>query len=69
MITVENQHNALGRLDKTEFEFRGLSTDEMPVGNYGGANIANGSIYLAIDTQELYFYDEGTSTWLGGEGE
>lgn len=66
MVTIECQKKDKYRLDKTYFEFRGLSTDTMPTGTYGGVNIANGSVYIAMDTEDLYFYDEGTSSWVGG---
>lgn len=67
MITVEAQHNVVDRLNKTSFEFRGLSTDEKPTETYLGANISNGSIFIEIDTQKVLFYDETNATWLGGE--
>lgn len=66
MITSENQINRNGKI---EFELRGLSTDQKPATTFGGAKIANGSIFLEMDTQDLYFYDEATNAWLGGEGE
>lgn len=69
MITVENQKNVQDRLDKTSFEFRGLSTDEKPLTTYGGANIANGSIFLEMDTQKIWFYDEAEAAWVGNEEE
>ncbi len=66
MITVENQTNRNGKI---EFELRGLSTDAKPTPKFGGVDIANGSIFLELDTQNLYFYDEASNTWLGGEEE
>lgn len=67
MITVQKQENVKDRLDKISFEFRGLSTDEKPTSTYGGANIANGSIFIEIDTEDILFYDEANSTWVGGD--
>jgi hypothetical protein len=69
MITIESQHNVGDRLGKISFELRGLSTDEKPTETYGGANIANGSIFLEMDTQKIWFYDEATSAWVGNEEE
>lgn len=66
MITIENQTNRNGKI---EFELRGLSGDEKPTTTFGGAKIANGSIFLEMDTQQLYFYDEASHEWLGGEEE
>lgn len=69
MITVENQHNAFGSLDKTTFELRGLSTDEKPTTKYKDVLIANGSIFIEMDTQKIWFYDETGATWVGNEEE
>ena len=67
MVTIHKQENVKDRLYKIFFEFRGLSTDEKPTGTYGGANIANGSIFIEIDTEDILFYDEANSTWVGGD--
>ena len=64
MISVENQTNRVGAI---EVELRGLSTDQKPTGTYRGANIANGSIFLEMDTQKICFYDAASSTWVGGD--
>lgn len=49
------------------FEFRGLSTDEKPIAKYGGIEIENGSVFIEMDSETLYFYDKGTDSWVGGE--
>lgn len=67
MITVQKQENVKDRLDKISFEFRGLSTDTKPTITYGGANIANGSVFIEIDTEDILFYDEASSDWVGGD--
>ena len=67
MITIQKQEKVKDRLNKTTYEFRGLSTDEKPTVTYGGANIANGSIFIEIDTEDILFYDEANSTWVGGD--
>lgn len=66
MITVQTQEMDQNRPGKFSIEFRGLSDDTKPTGTYGGVEIANGSIFLEIDTQAIAFYDESTSSWLGG---
>lgn len=45
-------------------DFDGLSTDTKPTGTYGSLKILNGSTFFAMDTQEVFFYDEGTESWL-----
>lgn len=46
----------------------GLSSDELPIGTftfYGVKyQIKNASSYYAIDTTQLYLYDEENSTWI-----
>lgn len=55
-------------LDKSDvnepLSFKGLSTDTKPTTNYGSLAIKNGSTFFEMDTQEVYFYDGGTNTWL-----
>lgn len=45
-------------------ELRGLSTDEKPT-KIGNKEIANGSVFIEIDTQKLYFFDETSKEWKG----
>ena len=45
-------------------ELRGLSTDEKPT-EFEGKIIGNGSVFVEIDTQKLFFYDETSQTWKG----
>lgn len=55
-------------LDKSDvnepLSFKGLSTDTKPINNYGSLEIKNGSSFFEMDTQECYFYDGGTNSWL-----
>lgn len=46
------------------YSFKGLSTDTKPTGSYNNFNIANGSTFFEMDTQEVYFYDGDTDSWL-----
>lgn len=45
-------------------EFFGLSTDEKPIGKLGNVKIANGSVFIEMDTKKIYMYDEENQTWL-----
>jgi hypothetical protein len=43
-------------------EVRGLSTDEKPI-EANGKKIANGSVFIEIDTGKIFFYDLDSETW------
>ena len=43
-------------------ELRGLSTDIKPT-TINGEEVGNGSVYIEIDTQNVYFYDADSQTW------
>lgn len=55
-------------LDKSDvnepLSFKGLSTDSKPTVKYNSLPIKNGSSFFEMDTQEVYFYDGGTDSWL-----
>ncbi len=44
-------------------EMRGLSTDEKPLAIENGT-IENGSVFIEIDTQDVYIYDGENEVWL-----
>jgi len=44
-------------------EFYGLHTDTKPT-----ANLANGSVFIEIDTNDVYFFDEENTRWLKAGG-
>jgi hypothetical protein len=44
-------------------ELRGLSTDEKPKTIENGT-IENGSVFIEIDTQDVYIYDGENEEWL-----
>lgn len=44
-------------------DLMGLSTDEKP-SSINGGDIINGSSFIEMDTQEIYFYDEENSSWV-----
>ena len=43
-------------------ELRGLSKDTKPTA-INGEEVGNGSVYIEIDTQKVYFYDADSQTW------
>lgn len=43
-------------------ELRGLSTDTKPT-EIGDKTIANGSVFIEIDTGKIYFFDGDSKTW------
>ena len=69
MITVEEEvKNKYVSTDGKLFKFKGLSSDEKPVGQYGGAAIENGSTFLEMNTEKLYHYDKENRAWVTGVG-
>ena len=50
--------------EERNFDFRGLSTDTKPTGEYNGLAIKNGSTFFEIDTQTVKFYDADSETWV-----
>ena len=44
-------------------ELRGLSTDEKPK-TIANGTIENGSVYITIDTQEVFIYDGESKEWI-----
>ena len=66
MVTISKIENTIINPDNLYIlaELRGLSTDEKPV-KIGEKQIANGSVFIEIDTQKLYFFDADTNEWKG----
>lgn len=64
MVTIYKDEN--DRLqwngEYTQLELRGLSTDNKPT-TIEGRTIANGSVFIEIDTGKIYMYDLSTETW------
>lgn len=54
-----------GDISSREFEFKGLSTDIKPIDTYNGEAIPTGSVFLEMDTREVFFYTRETQEWLG----
>lgn len=47
-----------------DLRFKGLSTDTKPTVKFKSIPITNGSSFFELDTQEVYFYDGSTDSWL-----
>lgn len=55
----------LSKNDVTEeLSFKGLSTDTKPTVKFNDLKIVNGSTFFEMDTQDVYFYDGGSDSWL-----
>ena len=69
MITITYEARLNGR--EANFRFSGLQSDEKPIETYNGAVIANGSVFLEMDTGVTYDYDAAGKSWVkrpGGGG-
>ena len=66
MITIYNTNSIKntkeGRI--VYAELRGLSTDTKPT-LIGTDIIGNGSVFIEIDTQKIFFYDDISKEWKG----
>ena len=54
-------------IDNDEYilvELRGLSTDTKPT-KVGDKKIDNGSVFIEINTQKIFFFDADSQTWKG----
>jgi hypothetical protein len=57
--------NRVGGTDiERSAEFYGKSTDTKPTVDANGQPLVNGSVYVEMDTSEVYFYDADTKSWL-----
>ena len=80
MVTVNNK---VGDGKTATFEFAGLSSDTKPTGKIGGTVIKKGdatvtigaqeigenSLFLELDTGDLYYYSAAAWSKVGGENE
>lgn len=62
MITIfrKNQTSTTG--NDREIELRGISTDAKPT-TIDGKDIANGTVFIEIDTGKLYMFDKENEQW------
>ena len=44
------------------YEFSGLSSDSKPT-SFEGTEVANGSVFLEMNTSKVYAYDKAGDTW------
>jgi hypothetical protein len=66
MVTLYKNDNVKNTAEgtKTYCEFRGLSTDTKPT-EFNGYTIGNGSVFIEIDTQKVFIYNETSQEWIG----
>ena len=48
-------------------ELRGLADDDKPLVLDNGVNVDNGSVFIEIDTQDIYMYDLDDDSWVTPE--
>lgn len=60
MITAEMKPAVNNKAMMTLY---GPSTEDKPVGTFDRVEIANGSAFLEIDTQNVLFYNEESQSW------
>ena len=58
MISVYRNNNVITKGNEREIQLRGLSTDEKPT-----KNVENGTIFIEIDTGDIYIYDLTNKEW------
>lgn len=66
MVTLYKNDNVRKTTEgQTTFcELRGLSTDTKPT-EINGYTIGNGSVFIEIDTQAVFIFNETTQEWVG----
>ncbi len=65
MVTVNNK--TANNTGTAAFELLGLSTDVKPTGKFSGYTVGENSVYLELDTGDLFYFTEGE--WIKiGEG-
>lgn len=63
MVTIYKVEKSNIKEGEFLVELMGLSTDEKPT-TINNGDILNGSSFIEMDTQEIYFYDEENSEWV-----
>ena len=67
MISVLNSEYSYK--SRYHYEFIGKSTDTKPTATYNHRIIENGSIFVEMDTGNIYFFDEDLHAWSKYRGE
>lgn len=64
MISIYQKRDEITRKDGEEkaIELRGLSTDTKPT-SFGDDAIANGTVFIEIDTGKFFMYDGENQQW------
>ena len=62
MITIFRKNETSTKGNEREIELRGLSTDTKTA-TIDGKDIANGTVFIEIDTGKLYMFDAQNSQW------
>ena len=63
VISKEEKERFLNGKTMVILELRGLSTDEKPSDKIKEKNIDNGSVFIEIDTGDVYLFDLEGETW------
>lgn len=64
MVTIYSMRkNSLGEKTKLMVELRGLSTDTKPK-SFTDGDIENGSVFIEMDTQDVYMYNAHSKQWI-----
>lgn len=64
MITVNNMSGAAS--GTAEMELKGLSTDSKPTEEFSGAKVGVNSLFLELDTGDVYYFTGSAWTKVGG---
>ncbi len=64
MVTVNNK--TANNTGTAAFELLGLSTDTKPTGKFSGYTVGENSVYLELDTGDLYYFTGGAWAKVGG---
>lgn len=64
MVSIYQNSNVItnNEGEAKALEFRGLSSDTKPT-QLDGETIANGSVFIEIDTGKIFFYDLENEQW------
>lgn len=64
MVSIYQNNNLItnNKGEAKGLEFRGLSTDEKPT-ELDNQDIANGSVFIEIDTGDVYIFDAENKEW------
>ena len=65
MVTV-NSMIAEANTSTAEMELKGLSTDTKPTGEFSGKTVGVNSMFLELDTGDLYYFTGSSWAKVGG---